>query len=45
MKCIIDGLYHNGNNKYFYIKNLKNDKIEIKTFYYENGILNECCHK
>ena len=34
-KCPVDGLYYNGQiNRYYYITNLKNGGIKVKTFYY-----------
>ena len=34
-KCPVDGLYYNGQiNRCYYITNLKNGGIKVKTFYY-----------
>ena len=34
-KCVPDGLYYNGQiNNYYYITNLKNGGIKVKTFYF-----------
>ena len=34
-KCAVNGLYYNGQiNRYYYITNLKNGGIRVKTFYY-----------
>ena len=34
-KCVPDGLYYNGQvDRYYYIKNLKNGGIKVRTFFY-----------
>ena len=37
MKCVSNGLYYNGQiNRYYYITNLKNGGVKVKTFYYNS---------